>query len=134
MRRRRGRTIGTLLIGTCVLGASLFAALGGQPTWRPLLADRSGIGISIAGRDLLPGAIVLAGDGTEVGSVSRIWRRADGHVEKIAIATMPGLNLPSNIVVRGTRLAIEEGRVRLASSVGELHGAPDAMMDTEVPG
>jgi ABC-type transporter Mla subunit MlaD len=87
MDRRRGKTIGTFLIGAFVLIAFAYSLFGDSTGWRTMPSPVMKAEVPQSDRSMAVGANVLAADGTKVGSVSGISRGADGHVERIRVIT-----------------------------------------------
>ena len=127
MYRRRGRTIGTVLIGTFVLLAFGYALFGDR-TLRMIPSPVMKAEVSLSERSLEVGASVLASDRTKVGTVSGISRRLNGQIERIRVTTAspPGLG-GRTIIVRDTAFSVESGTVNLSLSVAQVEALPGAM-------
>jgi hypothetical protein len=126
MGRRRGRTIGTILIGTFVLLAFIYALFGNR-TLRTMPSPVMKAEVSQSERNLALGAIValgasvLASDRTKVGTVSRISRRLNGRIERIRVATTSPLGLGAKtIIISDPRFSVEGDTVVLTLSVVEV--------------
>jgi hypothetical protein len=127
MYRRRGRTIGTLLIGTLVLIAFGYA-LFGNGTLRTMPSPVMKAEVSQSGRALAVGASVLASDRTKVGTVSGISRVLDGHIERIRVTTASPLGFGARtIVIRDAAFSVEGDTVILSLSVAQVESLPGAM-------
>lgn len=127
MYRRRGRTIGTVLIGTFVLLAFGYA-LFGDGALRTMPSPVMKAAVSQSERSLAVGASVLASDRTNVGTVSGISRRLSGHIERIRVTTASPLGLGARtIIIRDTAFSVENGTVVLSLSVAQVEALPGAM-------
>src|SRR5262245_18851020 len=131
MRRRRGRIIGTFIIGTCMLLLFAQPLIGDRLRWR---AD----GLSVMKADMTPaaeralslGTTVLARDGTVVGKVSGLSRDARGHVERIRVTGPIPMGLGQRIlIIQNVHFRVEEQAVRLSLSIAELEKMPRAMTE-----
>jgi hypothetical protein len=128
MGRRRGRTIGTFLIGAFVLIAFAYAFFGDSVGWRTMPAPVMKAEVSQSERSLAVGSSVLAADGTKVGSVSGISRGVHGHIERIRVITASPLGLGERSVsIRDTGFSVEGSTVHLSLSVAEVNSLPSAM-------
>ena len=127
MGRRRGRTIGTILIGTFVLLAFIYA-LFGNGALRRLPSPVMKAEVSQSERNLAIGASVLASDRTKVGTVSGISRRLNGHIERIRVVTASRLGLGAKtIIISDPGFSVEGDTVVLTLSVVEVESLPGAM-------
>jgi hypothetical protein len=128
--RRRGRTIGTLIIGACVLLLFAHALFGERFRWRPHGLPVVRAEITPAERALSVGAAVFAADGALIGRVSGLSRDARGHVERIRVTetTQTGSGR-SILIISDSDFFFAEGAVRLNLSVAELGATPRAMTD-----
>jgi hypothetical protein len=127
--RRHGRTIGTFMLGACLLlllAHALFAAyLPGPHRQRAVKAQ-----INPAEQTLSIGAPVLTDEGTVVGTVSGISRDARGHVERIRVTeTTYGGFGPRVLIIRDRFFVPREGAIQLKLSMGELDAMPTAMTE-----
>jgi hypothetical protein len=128
MDRRRGRTIGTFLIGAFVLIAFAYSLFGNSTGWRTMPSPVMKAEVSQSERSLAVGASVLAADGTKVGSVSGISRGVDGRIERIRVMTASPLGLGERSVsIRDTAFSVEGSTVRLSLSVAQVNSLPGAM-------
>ena len=126
MYRRRGRTIGTLIIAGLLLFAFAYALLGPRtsPPAPFVKAELEGE------RALRLGASVFAADGALVGTVAGISRLSTGRIERIRVTTPPG----RTVIVNEGAFTVEGNRVRLALSVGEMKTLPSVMAEDGVSG
>ena len=115
MHRRRGRTVGTLVIAGLLLFALAYALLG--PRTSPPAPLRLG-------------ASVFAADGALVGTVAGISRLSTGRIERIRVTTPPG----RTVIVNEGAFTVDGNRVRLALSVGEMKTLPSVMAEDGVSG
>lgn len=132
MPRRRGRAIGTLIIGACVVVAFGYA-LSNYSERSPTLPFRAmKAEVGAAERALAPGASVRAVDGTSVGTVSGISRGLQGQVERLRVTTVaPDSRV---VLVRRPVFTIDERGVRLNLSVAEVSALPRVMMEDHSAG
>ena len=80
MYRRRGRTLGTFVIGAFVLIAFAYALFGDSVGWRTMPSPVMKAEVSQSERSLAVGASVLAADGEGIGlEGSHKPRSAVGH-------------------------------------------------------
>ena len=121
-------TIGTFIIGACVLLLFAHAFLGDRLRWRPHGLPVVKAEISPAERAISVGAAVFTADGILIGSVSGLSRDARGHVERIRITetTQTGRNI---LIVGNSDFFFAEGAVHLTLSVAELGSTPKAMTE-----
>jgi hypothetical protein len=127
MGRRRGRTIGTILIGTFVLIAFVYALFGNR-TLRTMPSPVMKAAVSQSERNLALGASVLASDRTKIGTVSGISRRLNGRIERIRVATTSPLGLGAKtIIISDPRFSVEGDTIILTLSVVEVESLPGAM-------
>jgi hypothetical protein len=124
--RRRGRTVGTLIIAGLLLFAFAYALLGPRtsPPAPFVKAELEGE------RALKLGASVFAADGALVGTVAGISRLSTGRIERIRVTTPPG----RTVIVNEGAFTVEGNRVRLALSVGEVKTLPSVMAEDGVSG
>ena len=129
MYRRRGRTLGTFVIGAFVLIAFAYALFGDSVGWRTMPSPVMKAEVSQSERSLAVGASVLAADGSKVGSLSGISRRDDGHIERIRVITASLLGLGERTVsLPHTAFSVEGSTVRLSLSVAQVNSLPGVMM------
>jgi hypothetical protein len=129
MYRRRGRTVGTFVIGAFVLIAFAYALFGDSVGPRTMPSPVMNAEVSQSERALAVGASVLAADGSKVGLVSGISRRGDGHVERIRVSTASPLGLGERTVsIPHTAFSVEGSSVRLSLSVAQVNLLPTVMM------
>jgi hypothetical protein len=126
MHRRRGRTVGTLVIAGLLLFAFAYALLGPRtsPPAPFVKAELEGE------RALKLGASVFAADGALVGTVAGISRLSTGRIERIRVTTPPG----RTVIVNEGAFTVDGDRVRLALSVGEMKTLPSVMAEDGVSG
>jgi hypothetical protein len=126
MHRRRGRTVGTLVIAGLLLFAFAYALLGPRtsPPAPFVKAELEGE------RALKLGASVFAADGALVGTVAGISRLSTGRIERIRVSTPPG----RTVIVNEGAFTVDGNRVRLALSVGEMKTLPSVMAEDGVSG
>jgi hypothetical protein len=128
--RRRGRTIGTIIIGSCVLLLFAHALFGERFRWHPHGIPVVKAEISPAERAISVGADVFTSDGALIGSVSGLSRDAQGHVERIRVTETTQTGSGRSILIIGnTDFLFVEGAVRLNLSVAELGATPKAMTE-----
>ena len=128
MYRRRGRTLGTFVIGAFVLIALAFALFSDSHGWRTMPSPAMRAELSQSKRSLVVGASVLAADGSKVGSVSGVSRRRDGHIERIRVVTASHLGLGErHISIPDTAFFLEGSTVRLTLSVAQVNSWPGVM-------
>ena len=129
MYRRRGRTLGTFVIGAFVLIAFAYALFADSVGWRTMPSPVMKAEVSQSERSLAVGASVLAADGSKVGSLSGISRRDDGHIERIRVITASLLGLGERTVsLPHTAFSVEGSTVRLSLSVAQVNSLPGVMM------
>ena len=129
MYRRRGRTLGTFVIGAFVLIAFAYALFGDSVGRRTMPSPVMKAEVSQSERSLAVGASVLAADGSKVGSLSGISRRDDGHIERIRVITASLLGLGERTVsLPHTAFSVEGSTVRLSLSVAQVNSLPGVMM------
>jgi hypothetical protein len=131
MRRRRGRTIGAVLIAVFLLiasGYALFDDRSLRTMGSPVLKADVSRQVSQSERSLSVGARVFAVDGTAIGAVAGISRGDDGHVERIRVrtASLPALGART-VVIRDTAFSVKGTVVRLNLSVAEVKALPGIM-------
>ena len=130
MLRRRGRTIGTFIIGTCVLLLFAHALFGERFPWRPHGLPVVKAEISPAERAISVGAAVFTADGALIGKVSGLSRDARGHVERIRVTETTQTGSGRSILIIGnTDFLFAEGAIRLNLSAAELGATPKAMTE-----
>jgi hypothetical protein len=124
--RRRGRTIGTLIIAGLLVFAFAYALLGPRttPPVPFVKADLHGE------RALRLGASVFAADGALVGTVAGISRLSTGRIERIRVTTPPG----RTVIVNEGAFTVDGNSVRLALSIGEIKTLPSVMAEDGVSG
>ena len=123
--RRRGRTIGTFIIGTCVLLLFAHALFGDRFRWRPHGLPVVKAEISPAERAISVGAAVFTADGALIGRVSGLSRDARGHVERIRVTETTQTGSDRSILIIGNTdflFAFAEGAIRLNLSAAD--GSP----------
>jgi hypothetical protein len=133
MQRQCGMTIGTFIIGACVLLPSA-RALSGERSQRPA-DDLPSVKaeIALAGRLLTVGTTVLAVDGTVVGIVSGLSRNPSGHVDRIRVTS----SMPSEqviLIIRDKYFSVTDQAVQLRITIAELDAMPRAMTEDEAAG
>ena len=128
MYRQRGRTIGTLLIGTIVLTSFAYALIGDRAL-RTLPMSVMKADASQSERSITMGDTVLAADRTKVGTVSGISRGLNGHVERIRVVTAspPGIG-ERTVSIRDNSFSIDGNVVLLSLSVAQVGSLPGAMI------
>jgi hypothetical protein len=128
--RRRGRTIGTFIIGACVLLLFAHALFGERFRWHPYGLPVVRAEISPAERAISAGADAFTSDGALIGRVSGLSRDAQGHVERIRVTYTTQTGSGHSILIIGnTDFLFVEGAVRLNLSVAELGATPEAMTE-----
>jgi hypothetical protein len=128
--RRRGRTIGTFIIGACVLLLFAHALFGERFRWRPHGLPVVKAEISPTERAISVGDAVFTSDGALIGRVSGLSRDARGHVERIRITETTQTGSGRSILIIGNSdFFFAEGAVRLSLSVAELGTTPKAMTE-----
>jgi hypothetical protein len=128
--RRRGRTIGTFIIGACVLLLFAHALVGERFRWHPHGLPVVKAEISPAERAISVGADVFTADGALIGRLSGLSRDARGHVERIRVTETIQTGLGHSILIIGnTDFFFAEGAVRLNLSAAELGATPKAMTE-----
>jgi PRC-barrel domain len=129
MYRRRGRTVGTLVIGAFVLIAFAYALFGDSVGWRTMPSPVMKAEVSQSERSLTVGASVFAADGSKVGSVAGISRRENGHIERIRVITASLLGFGERTVsIPHTAFSVEGSTVRLSLSVAHVNSLPSVMI------
>ena len=133
--RRRGRTIGTFIVGACVFLLFAHALFGKRLHWSadslPFMKAES----ASEERLLSLGTAVLAADGIVVGKVSGLSRDSRGHVERIrVVGPMPMGFGQRTLIIRDTYFKVEGHAVQLKLSVAELNVMPRAMTEDNAAG
>src|SRR5436853_931350 len=109
MPRRRGRTIGTLIIGACILLLFAHALFGERFRWP--VNGLPAMKAEIASTERVPsiGTPVVAADGTVVGKVSGLSRDTRGHVERIrVVGPIPMGFGQRTLIIRDKYFRVEE--------------------------
>jgi hypothetical protein len=128
--RPRGRTIGTFIIGACMLLLFAHALFGERFRWRPHGLPVARAEISLTERAISVGAAVFTADGALIGRVSGLSRDASGHVERIRITETTQTGSGRSILIIGNSdFFFAEGGVRLSLSIAELGTMPKAMTE-----
>ena len=126
MYRRRGRMIGSLIVGGLLLFALIYAFVDPRPT-PPAPFVKAEVGRTE--RALRLGAPVVASDGTQVGAVAGISRSSTGNIERIRVLTSISEPHARMFIIRQGAFMIDQNGVRLALSVGEVKALPSIMTD-----
>ena len=126
MYRRRGRMIGSLIVGGLLLFAFIYALFDPRPVPpAPFVKSETGE----TERALLLGTPVVAADGTQVGAVVGVSRSSTGHIERIRVITSLFEAHARIFIVRQGAFIVDENSVRLALSVGEVKALPRVMIE-----
>ena len=126
MYRRRGRLIGSLIVGGLLLFAFIYALFDPRPAPpAPFVKSETGE----TERALLLGTPVVAADGTQVGAVVGVSRSSTGHIERIRVITSLFEAHARIFIVRQGAFIVDANSVRLALTVGEIKALPRVMID-----
>ena len=126
MYRRRGRLIGSLIVGGLLLFAFIYASLDPRPTPRAPFVKAE---VGRADRALRIGAPVFAADGTHVGAVAGVSRSSTGNIERIRVITSLSEPHAAIFIVRQGAFMIDQNSVRLGLSVSEVKALPRVMTE-----
>ena len=135
MPRRRGRTIGTFIVGACVLLLFAHALFGERVRWPTHNISLIKAESAPAERLVTVGTAVLAVDGTFVGKVSGLSRDPRGHVGRIRVT--PSILIDSAqtpLIIRHTYFSVTDHVVQLKLTVAELDALPRAMTEDKAAG
>jgi hypothetical protein len=124
--RRRGRMIGSLIVGGLLLFAFIYALFDPRPV-PPAPFVKSEIGETE--RALRLGAPVVAADGTQAGTVAGVSRSSTGNIERIRVITSLFEPHARIFIVRQGAFIVDANSVRLALSVGEVKALPRVMTE-----
>ena len=126
--RRRGRTIGTILVGLAILVSLAALFFPEQLGWRTMPHPVKKAAISQDERNLAVGAPVRAAEGAIVGAVSGISRTGGGHIERIRVTTISPAGSGQRIVsLRSTTFTVDGNAVQLSLTVAEVNALPGVM-------
>ena len=126
--RRRGRTIGTILVGLAILVSLAALFFPERLGWRTMPHPVKKAALSQDERDLAVGAPVRAAEGAIVGAVSGISRTGGGHIERIRVTTISPAGSGQRIVsLRSTTFTVEGNAVQLSLTVAEVNALPGVM-------
>ena len=135
MTRRRGRTIGTFIVGASVLLLFVHALFGERVRWPTHNISLIKAESAPAERLVTVGTAVLAVDGTVVGKVSGLSRDPSGHVERIRVTPSILIDSPQTpLIIRNTYFSVTDHAVQLKLSVAELDALPRAMTEDKAAG
>ena len=126
MYRRRGRMIGSLIVGGLLLFALIYAFLDPLPT-PPAPFVKAEVGRTESALRL--GAPVFAADGTHVGAVAGFSRSSTGNIERLRVITPLSEPHAAIFIVRQGAFMIDDNSVRLGLSVSEVKALPRVMID-----
>ena len=133
MPQRRGRTIGTFIVGACVLLLFAQSLLGERFPAHNI--PRIKADSAPAECSLTVGTTVLAVDGTVIGKVSGLSRDPSGHVERIRVTPSILIDSPQTpLIIRNTYFSVTDHAVQLKLSVTELDALPRAMTEDKAAG
>jgi hypothetical protein len=124
--RRRGRTIGTIVVGLAILVSLAALFFPEQLGWRTMPHPVKKAAISQDERNLAVGASVRTAEGITVGAVSGISRAEGGHIERIRVTTVSpaGQRIVS---LRSATFTIDGNAVQLNLTLAEVNALPAVM-------
>ena len=126
--RRRGRTIGTIVIGLVILVSLAALFFPEQFGWRTMPHPVKKAAVSQDERNLAVGAPVRSAEGIIVGAVSGISRTAAGPIERIRVTTISPAGSELRIVsLRSTTFTVDGDAVQLSLTVAEVNALPGLM-------
>jgi len=135
MPRRRGRTIGTFIVGACVLLLFAHALLGERFRWPAQNISLIKADSAPAERLVTVGTPVLAADGTFVGKVSGLSRDTRGHVGRIRVT--PSILIDpaqTPLIIRNNYFSVTDHVIQLNLTVAQLDTMPRAMTEDKEAG
>ena len=126
--RRRGRTIGTIVVGLAILVSLAALFFAERLGWRTMPHPVKKAALSQDERNLAVGAPVRTAEGAIVGAVSGISRAGGGHIERIRVTTISPAGSGQRIVsLRSTTFTVEGNAVQLSLTVAEVNALPGVM-------